>query len=67
MNVLADLKNGGVADVFFVVRDGFKGLPDSVNAVFPAAIVQASVIHRATLRWSGTGMRLRRAGARRRR
>ena len=54
MSVLADLKNRGVADVFFVVCDGLKGLPDSVNAVFPAAIVQACVIHliRATLRYA---------------
>jgi len=54
MSVLADLKNQGVMDVFFVVCDGLKGLPDSVNAVFPAAIVQACVIHliRATLRYA---------------
>lgn len=54
MSVLADLKNRGVSDVFFVVCDGLKGLPDSVNAVFPAAIVQACVIHliRATLRYA---------------
>ena len=36
MGVLTDLKNRGVADVFFIVCDGLKGLPDSVNAVFPA-------------------------------
>jgi transposase-like protein len=54
MNVLTDLKNRGVRDVFFVVCDGLKGLPDSVNAVFPQAIVQACVIHliRATLRYA---------------
>ena len=54
MNVLADLKNRGVRDVFFVVCDGLKGLPDSVNVVFPQAIVQACVIHliRATLRYA---------------
>jgi putative transposase len=54
MNVLTDLKNRGVADVFFLVCDGLKGLPDSVNAVFPQAIVQACVIHliRATLRYA---------------
>ncbi len=54
MNVLTDLKNRGVRDVFFVVCDGLKGLPDAVNAVFPAAIVQACVIHliRATLRYA---------------
>ncbi|GAA2503234.1 hypothetical protein GCM10009858_46590 [Terrabacter carboxydivorans] len=54
MNVLADLKNRGVADAFFIVCDGLKGLPDSVNAVYPQAIVQACVIHliRATLRYA---------------
>jgi putative transposase len=41
MSVLADLKNRGVRDIFFLVCDGLKGLPDSVNAVFPATIVQA--------------------------
>ena len=54
MSVLTDLKNRGVEDVFFVVCDGLKGLPDAVTAVFPQAIVQACVIHliRATLRYA---------------
>ena len=54
MSVLADLKNRGVRDVFFVVCDGLKGLPDAVSTVFPQAIVQACVIHliRATLRYA---------------
>jgi putative transposase len=54
MNVLTDLKNRGVQDVFFLVCDGLKGLPDAVGAVFPATIVQACVIHliRATLRYA---------------
>jgi len=38
--VLTDLRNPGAADVFFVVSDGLKGLPDSVNAAFPQALVQ---------------------------
>jgi transposase-like protein len=52
MNVLTDLKNRGVRDVFIVVCDAPLGLPDAVNTVFPAAIVQACVIHliRATVR-----------------
>jgi transposase-like protein len=45
MAVLTDLKNRGVGDVFFVVCDGLKGLPDSVNAVWPGAIVQTCIIH----------------------
>jgi transposase-like protein len=43
--VLTELKNRGVHDVFFVVCDGLKGLPDSVNAVFPQALVQTCIIH----------------------
>ncbi len=52
MNVLTELRNRGVRDVFFIVCDGLKGLPDSVHAIFPQAIVQACVIHliRATFR-----------------
>ena len=43
--VLTELKNRGVTDVFFVVCDGLKGLPDSVNAVLPLATVQTCIIH----------------------
>lgn len=45
MSVLVDLKNRGVRDVFFVVCDGLKGLPDVVEAVWPQAIVQTCIIH----------------------
>jgi putative transposase len=45
MAVLTDLKNRGVADVFFVVCDGLKGLPNSVNTVWPMATVQTCIIH----------------------
>ena len=40
MAVLTELRNRGVLDVFFVVCDGLKGLPDSVNAVFAQATEQ---------------------------
>ncbi|MCX2967122.1 MULTISPECIES: IS256 family transposase [Gordonia] len=43
--VLTDLKNRGVTDIFFVVCDGLKGLPDSVSAAFPLATVQTCIIH----------------------
>lgn len=45
MQVLVDLKNRGLGDVFFVVCDGLKGLPEVVGNVWPAAIVQTCVIH----------------------
>jgi transposase-like protein len=49
MSVLTDLRNRGMRDVFFVVCDGLKGLPDVVSNVWPAAIVQTSSID--TVQW----------------
>jgi len=45
MSVLTDLRNRGVKDVFFVVCDGLKGLPEVVANVWPVAIVQTCIIH----------------------
>ena len=45
MSVLTDLKNRGIRDVFFVVCDGLKGLPDVVASVWPQAIVQTCIVH----------------------
>jgi putative transposase len=43
--VLTDLRNRGVRDVFFLVCDGLKGLPEVVANVWPATIVQTCIIH----------------------
>jgi transposase-like protein len=45
MSVLVDLKNRGVRDVFFLVCDGLKGLPEVVQNVWPDTIVQTCIIH----------------------
>jgi putative transposase len=45
MAVLTDLKNRGIGDVFFVVCDGLKGLPEVVGSVWPLATVQTCIIH----------------------
>jgi Transposase, Mutator family len=45
MSVLTDLRNRGVKDVFFVVCDGLKGLPEVVSNVWPQTIVQTCIIH----------------------
>jgi Transposase, Mutator family len=47
MSVLTDLRNRGVRDVFFLVCDGLKGLPDVVENVWPQAVVQTCIIHYA--------------------
>lgn len=43
--VLTDLRNRGITDVFFLICDGLKGLPEVVGDVWPQTIVQACVIH----------------------
>jgi transposase-like protein len=45
LSVLIDLKNRGVRDVFFLVCDGLKGLPEVVANVWPQTIVQTCVVH----------------------
>src|SRR5215467_6656746 len=45
MSVLTDLRNRGIRDVFFVVCDGLKGLPEVVGNAWPAAIVQTCIVH----------------------
>lgn len=54
MSVLTEIKNRGVGDVFFIVCDGLKGLPDAANQVFPLATVQTCIIHliRGTFRYA---------------
>jgi putative transposase len=63
MGVLTDMRNRGVKDVFFVVCDGLKGLPEVVANVWPQAIVQTCIIHliRNTFRlsWPACTMRSR--------
>ena len=45
MSVLTDIKNRGVADVFFLVCDGLKGLPEVVANVWPLTTVQTCILH----------------------
>jgi transposase-like protein len=45
MAVLTDLRNRGIKDVFFLVCDGLKGLPEVVGNVWPLTTVQTCIIH----------------------
>jgi transposase-like protein len=45
LRVLTEIKNRGVADVCLVVCDGLKGLPESIEQVWPQAITQTCVVH----------------------
>lgn len=43
--VLTELKNRGVADMFIVCIDGLKGFPEAIQTVFPKAQVQLCLAH----------------------
>lgn len=53
LNVLTELKNRGVEDIFIACIDGLKGFPEAINSVFPKTEIQLCVIHqiRNTLRY----------------
>jgi len=45
LQVLTEIKNRGVDDACIVVCDGLKGLPESIAATWPLAVVQTCVLH----------------------
>jgi putative transposase len=45
LQVLTDLKNRGVRDIFIACVDGLKGFPEAIEAAFPKTQVQLCVVH----------------------
>jgi len=45
MKVFNDLKTRGVADILIAVTDGLKGMPEALEAVFPATTLQTCIVH----------------------
>ena len=45
LQVLTDLKNRGVADIFIACVDGLTGFPKAIETVFPQAQVQLCIVH----------------------
>jgi putative transposase len=45
LQVMTELKNRGVQDVFIACVDGLKGFPDAIETVFPQALVQLCIVH----------------------
>jgi putative transposase len=45
LQVMTELKNRGVKDIFIACIDGLKGFPDAIEAVFPKTIVQLCIVH----------------------
>src|SRR6478672_1060831 len=53
LQVLTDLRNRGVKDIFIACVDGLKGFPEAIESVFPQAQVQLCIVHltRASLNY----------------
>lgn len=64
LQVVTDLKNRGVQDIFIACVDGLKGFPEAIEAVYPQAAVQLCIVHlvRNSLNYVGWKMRKQIAG-----
>jgi len=45
LQVVTELRNRGVQDIFIACVDGLKGFPDAIEAVFPETTVQLCIVH----------------------
>ncbi len=45
LQVVTELRNRGVADIFIACVDGLKGFPEAIEAVFPKTAVQLCIVH----------------------
>ena len=45
LQVVTELKNRGVTDIFIACVDGLKGFPEAIESVFPRTEVQLCIVH----------------------
>ena len=45
LQVVTELKNRGVQDIFIACVDGLKGFPEAIEAVYPKTTVQLCIVH----------------------
>lgn len=45
LQVVTELKNRGVADIFIACVDGLKGFPEAIETVYPKTAVQLCIVH----------------------
>jgi len=45
LQVVTELKNRGLQDIFIACVDGLKGFPEAIEAVYPLAAVQLCIVH----------------------
>lgn len=45
LQVMTELKNRGIQDIFIACIDGLKGFPESIETIFPKCEVQLCIVH----------------------
>lgn len=45
LQVVTELKNRGVQDIFIACVDGLKGFPEAIETVYPQTAVQLCIVH----------------------
>jgi len=59
LQVVTELKNRGVQDIFIVCVDGLKGFPEAIETVFPKTAVQLCIVHMVRYSLSFVSWKLR--------
>ncbi len=63
MQIVTELKNRGVSDIFIACVDGLKGFPEAIEAVYPQTQVQLCMVHMVRRALSYVSHRDRKAAA----
>jgi putative transposase len=45
LQIVTELKNRGVEQIYVACVDGLKGFPEAINSIFPKTIVQLCIVH----------------------
>jgi putative transposase len=45
LQVVTELKNRGVKEIFIACVDGLKGFPEAIEAVYPNTQIQLCIVH----------------------
>ncbi|MHB1735464.1 MAG: IS256 family transposase [Acidithiobacillus sp.] len=63
LQVVTELKNRGVQDIFIACVDGLKGFPEAIETVFPKTAVQLCIVHMVRYSLNYVSWKLRKAVA----
>jgi putative transposase len=59
LQVVTELKNRGVQDIFIACVDGLKGFPEAIETIFPQTSVQLCIVHMVRYSLNYVGWKLR--------